>query len=429
MQLIKWELSLTRPSRFGPVVTAFFAFLAASFRSRAALQLEILALRHQIGILQRSVKRPKLTSADRCLWVWLSSLWDGWESRLSIFQAATVIGWHRKGFGLFWRWKIRHGKSGRPAVPKEVRELIRMLSRENPLWGAPHIHGELLKLGIDIGETSISKYMVRRRKPPSQTWRTFLDNHLKTLVSVDFFVVPTIRFQILYVFLVLAHERRRIVHFAVTAHPTAEWTAQQMREAFPWDSAPRYLLRDRDRIFGKEFVDQVQAMSIKQVLSAPRSPWQRAYVERVIGTIRRECLDHLIVYNERSLYRHLKIFVDYYHRSRTHLALEKDTPEPRPIQKPECGGIPSAGPLPDSYSQIRAEPPAADRAWSLPGLWHRDDSSSSSRRVRASWVRSGECQGHFWRVRLGQFWRAPKSGGPWHRAAPLWRRNESTMVR
>jgi putative transposase len=339
MQLIKWELSLTRPSRFGPVVTAFFAFLGASFRSRAALQLEILALRHQIGILQRSVKRPKLTSADRCLWVWLSSLWDGWESRLSIFQAATVIGWHRKGFGLFWRWKIRHGKSGRPAVPKEVRELIRMLSRENPLWGAPHIHGELLKLGIDIGETSISKYMVRRRKPPSQTWRTFLDNHLKTLVSVDFFVVPTIRFQILYVFLVLAHERRRIVHFAVTAHPTAEWTAQQMREAFPWDSAPRYLLRDRDRIFGKEFVDQVQAMGIKQVLSAPRSPWQRAYVERVIGTIRRECLDHLIVYNERSLYRHLKIFVDYYHRSRTHLALEKDTPEPRPIQKPECGRI------------------------------------------------------------------------------------------
>jgi transposase InsO family protein len=224
-------------------------------------------------------------------------------------------------------------------VPKEVRELIRMLSRENPLWGAPHIHGELLKLGIDVGETSVSKYMVRRRKPPSQTWRTFLDNHLKTLVSVDFFVVTTIRFQIVYVFLVLAHERRRIVHFAVTAHPTAEWTAQQMREAFPWDAAPRYLLRDRDRIFGRDFVQQVKAMGIKQVLSAPRSPWQRAYVERVIGTIRRECLDHMIVYNERSLYRHLTIFVEYYHRSRTHLALEKDTPEPRPIQKPDCGRI------------------------------------------------------------------------------------------
>jgi len=240
----------------GPVLTAFIACLGASFRTRATLQLEMLALRHQIGVLQRSVKRPKLTAADRFLWAWLSSVWTGWESRVSIIRVATVIGWQRKGFGLFWRWKIRHGNPGRPKVPTEIRELIRTLSRENLLWGAPHIHGELLKLGIDVGETSVSKYMVRRRKPPSQTWRTFLDNHLKTLVTVDFFTVPTIRFQILYVFLVLAHERRRILHFAVTAHPTAEWTAQQMREAFPWDAAPRYLLRDRDRIFGQEFVKQ-----------------------------------------------------------------------------------------------------------------------------------------------------------------------------
>ena len=197
--------------------------------------------------------------------------------------------------------------------------MIRAMSRDNPLWGAPRIHGELLKLGIALGESSVSKYMVRHRKPPSQTWRTFLGNHVKTMVSVDFFTVPTIRFQVLYVFLVLAHDRRRILHFAVTAHPTAEWTAQQLREAFPWDTAPRYLLRDRDRIFGKDFVDQIEAMGIKQVLSAPRSPWQRAYVERVIGTIRRECLDHVIVFGERSLYRHLQSFVDYYHRSRTHL--------------------------------------------------------------------------------------------------------------
>jgi hypothetical protein len=159
-------------------------------------------------------------------------------------------------------------------VPKEVRELIRTMSRENPLWGAPRIYGELLKLGIQTGETSVSKYMVRRRRPPSQTWRTLLENHAKSMVSLDFFTVPTIRFQILYVFLVLAHERRRILHFAVTAHPTAEWTAQQLREAFPWDTAPRYLLRDRDRIFGEDFVDQVKAMGIKEVLSAPRSPWQ-----------------------------------------------------------------------------------------------------------------------------------------------------------
>ena len=276
--MINWELSLINHLRFGPVLTALFAFLGASLRTRAALQLEILALRHQISVLQRSVKRPKLTIADRFLWAWLSSVWSGWQSRVSIIKAETVIDWHRQGFGLFWSRKIRRGKPGRPAVAKEVRELIRMLSRENPLWGAPHIHGELLKLGIHVGETSVSKYMVRRRKPPSQTWRTFLDNHVKTLVSVDFFVVPTIRFQILYVFLVLAHERRRILHFAVTANPTAEWTAQQMREAFPWDTAPRYLLRDRDRIFGQEFVKQVKTMGIKQVLSAPRAPWQRANV-------------------------------------------------------------------------------------------------------------------------------------------------------
>ena len=228
--MINWGLSPINRLRFGAVLTAFFASLGASFRSRAALQLEILALRHQLGVLQRAVKRPKLSPADRFLWAWLSSVWNGWESRVPIVKAATVIGWHRKGFGLFWRWKIRHGKRGRPAVPKQVRQLIRMLSRENPLWGAPHIHGELLKLGINIGETSVSKYMVRHRKPPSQSWRTFLDNHLKTMVSVDFFVVPTIRFQILYVFLVLAHERRRILHFAVTPHPTAEWTAQQTSE-------------------------------------------------------------------------------------------------------------------------------------------------------------------------------------------------------
>jgi transposase InsO family protein len=199
--------------------------------------------------------------------------------------------------------------------------------------------------------------MVRHRKPPSQTWPTFLDDHVKTMVSVDFFTVPTIRFQVLYMFLVLAHNRRRILHFAVTAHPTAEWTAQQLREAFPWDTAPRYLLRDRDRIFGKDFVDEVKAMGINQVLSAPRSPWQRAYVERVIGTIRRECLDHVIVFGERSLYRHLQRFVDYSHQSRTHLGLEKDSPEPRPIQSADMGRViamPEVGGLHHRYERRAA---------------------------------------------------------------------------
>jgi transposase InsO family protein len=331
---------------------------SSAVKTRAALQLENIALRHQIGVLHRSAKkRPQLHTPDRLLWVWLSRVWADWRSALVIVKPETVIAWHRKAFRLFWTRKIRSGKPGRPPVPREVRDLIRRMSRENPGWGAPRIHGELLKLGINVGETSVSKYLVRNRKPPSQTWRTFLENHIKSLVSVDFFTVPTIRFQVLHVFLVLAHERRGIVHFAVTAHPTAEWAAQQLREAFPWDSAPRFLLRDRDRIFGRDFVEQVKAMGITQVLSAPRSPWQRAYVERMIGTIRRECLDHLIVFNEASLCRHLQAFIGYYHRTRTHLALEKDAPDPRSVQPPDAGGIisiPEVGGLHHRYERRAA---------------------------------------------------------------------------
>src|SRR5207253_4342782 len=235
--------------------------------------------------------------------------------------------------------KSRHGQCGRPAVAKEIRQLIRRMSRGNPLWGAPKIHGELLKLGINICESTVSKYLVRHKGSPSQSWRTFLENHVKDMVSADFFTVPTIRFQILYVFLVLAHERRRIVHLAVTAHPTAEWTAQQLKEAFPWDTAPQYLLRDRDRIFGQDFVDQVKAMGIKQVLSAPRSPWQRAYMERLIGSIRRECLDHVVVFNERSLRRILSCYCAYYGYWRTHVSRHEDGPETRTVQPETWGEI------------------------------------------------------------------------------------------
>jgi putative transposase len=332
--------------------------LSSALKSRAALQLENIALRHQIGVLQRSAKkRLALNNSDRLFWIGFSRVWREWRSALVIVKPDTVLAWHRKAFRMFWTWKVRRGKPGRPAVSGEVRALIHRISRENPGWGAPRIHGELLKLGIDIGETSVSKYLVRRRKPPSQIWRTFLQNHLQCLVSVDFFTVPTIRFQVLYVFLVLAHERRRIIHFAVTAHPTAEWTAHQLREAFPWETAPRYLLRDRDRIFGHEFVSQVKAMGIHQVLSAPRSPWQRAYIERLIGTIRRECLDHMIVFNERTLKRHLSAYVAYYHHSRTHLALEKDCPESRAVQTAEVGpivSIPEVGGLHHRYERRAA---------------------------------------------------------------------------
>jgi transposase InsO family protein len=231
------------------------------------------------------------------------------------------------------------------------------VSRDNPVWGAPRIHGELLKLGIHIGETSVGKYMVRHRRPPSQTWRTFLENHVKSLVSVDFFTVPTILFQVLYVFLELAHQRCRIRHFGVTAHPTAEWTAQQLREAFPWNTAPRDLLRDRDGVFGDDFIQQVQEFGIQEVLAAPRSPWQRAYVERVIRSIRRECLDHVIVFNEASLRRTLRFHFNCYHGSRTHLSLEKDSPEPRSVQPPDMGRIvvvPQVGGLHHRYQRRAA---------------------------------------------------------------------------
>jgi putative transposase len=226
-----------------------------------------------------------------------------------------------------------------------------------PALGRPPYPRGIAELGIEIGETSVAKYMVRHRKPPSQTWRTFLDNHAHNLVSVDFFTVPTIRFQVLYVFLVLAHDRRRVVHFNVTAHPTAEWTAQQLREAFPFDQIPRYLLRDRDKIFGDTFREQVKDMNIEEVLSAPRSPWQRAYVERVIGSMRRECLDHVIVFGESSLRRTLSSYFSYYHQTRPHLSLEKDAPEPRPIQPPELGrvvAVPQVGGLHHRYERRAA---------------------------------------------------------------------------
>src|SRR4051812_30233944 len=314
--------------------------LSSFFKTSAELRLENLALRQQLGVLRRSApKQLRLTPADRIFWVWLRSVWADWKSALLIVKPATVIAWHRKGFRLFWTGRIRRGQRGRPAVPQAIRDLIRMISRNNPLWGAPRIHGELLKLGIEMTEPTVAKYMVRRSKPPSQSWRTFLDNHVKSMVSVDFFTVPTLRFQVLYVFLVLAHDRRRILQFGVTAHPTAEWTVQQLRNAFPWDSAPRYLLRDRDRIFGRDFVEQVKAMGIKQVLSAPRSPWQRAYVERVIGSIRRECLDHVVVFSESTLRHILSSYCGYYHDWRTHLSLHKDAPEGRRVQPLTDGEI------------------------------------------------------------------------------------------
>ena len=323
--------------------TLFFSFLftlRSYFQTRAALQLEILALRHQISVLRRSQRgRVRFTDVDRLLWAWLLHRWSGWRSALIIVKPETVMAWHRRGFRLYWTWKSRQGRPGRPEVSHEVRELIRKMNVANPLWGAPRIHGELLKLGIEVSQATVAKYMARQQKPPSQTWRTFLSNHVASLVSTDFFVVPTVNFRVLFVFVVLAHHRRRLIHFNVTAHPTSEWTAQQIAEAFPWDMAPRHLLHDRDSIYGGPFRQRVRGMAVREVPAAPRSPWQNPYVERLIGSIRRECLDHVPVFNEASLRWTLKSYFQYYGHSRTHLSLAKDAPDERAVQPPELGPV------------------------------------------------------------------------------------------
>ncbi len=322
------------------IFTLLLSTIVAKMRRRAWLELEVLALRHQLVVLERrQTSRPRLTSADRLFWVWLYRLWPCCLDAVVIVKPETVIRWHRRGFRLFWRWKSRPRRRGRPRTALEVRDLIRRMSRENPLWGAPRIHGELLKLGIDIAQSTVARYMVRHSRPPSQTWRTFLTNHAEGLASVDLFVVPTAAFRLLFAFIVLGHSRRRLVHFNVTQHPTAAWLARQITEAFPWDCAPAHLIRDRDGAYGIAFRDRLRAMDICEVLTAPRSPWQNAYAERVIGSIRRECLDHVIVLNERHLRRILSSYLDYYHRSRTHLSLEKDCPEPRAVQPPGMGRI------------------------------------------------------------------------------------------
>jgi len=231
------------------------------------------------------------------------------------------------------------------------------MSQANPLWGAPRIHGELLKLDIHVSQATVSKYMIRHRKPPSQSWKTFLKNHAPDLVSIDFLTVPTVTFRVFYVFLVLSHERRSVLHFAITEHPTAEWTAQQIVEAFPYDMAPKYVLRDRDKIYGSEFRRKVDGMGIKQVCTAPRSPWQNPYVERLIGSVRRECLDHLIILNTSHLHRILRSYLVYYHECRTHLSLNKDAPEERGKESLEMGkinAIPMVGGLHHRYTRRAA---------------------------------------------------------------------------
>jgi putative transposase len=299
--------------------------------------------------------RPRLVSADRLLWTWLYRIWPQILNTMVLVKPAPVIQWHRKGFRLYWRRRSR--SLGRPKMSREIRDLIRKMSQAKPLWGAPRIHGELLKLGIDVSQATVARYLPWRPKVPSPTWRSFLHNHLHDMAAVDMFLVVTARFQLLYALVVLGHERRKVIHFDITQNPTQVWLARQITEAFPWDTAPRFLLRDRDTSYGQIFRARVQAMAIEQVVTAPRSPWQNAYVERIIGSIRRECLDHVVVFDERHLRRVLSSYFRYYHQTRTHLSLGKDCPESRPIHPPAAGKIipfPQVGGLHHRYERRAA---------------------------------------------------------------------------
>ena len=306
---------------------------------RRQLALENLALRQQLAVYKRMARRPKLRRSDRLFWVWLARVWVGWRQSLVIVTPDTVLRWQRRRFREHWTKLSRRPTRGRPRVDPEITALVIQMAAANPLWGAPRIHGELLKLGIHVAERTVSRLLPKRRTPPSQTWRTFLTNHVRDLVSIDFFIVPTVRLRVLFAFVVLAHDRRRVLHFNVTEYPTAAWTAQQIVDAFPDDSAPSYLLHDRDSVYGHAFRQRVKGMGIGEVLTAAHSPWQNPFSERLIGSIRRECLNHVLVLGERHLRRTLARYFAYYHRARTHLSLDKDAPHGRPIERPELGKV------------------------------------------------------------------------------------------
>jgi transposase InsO family protein len=320
--------------------------LIGLLRSSARREAEILVLRHQINVLRRkSPNRPALSNIDRLLFVLLSRLVPTILDALTMIRPDTVIRWHRAGFRAYWRWKSGpHG--GRPRTSREIRQLIRDMSIANPLWGAPRIHGELLKLGIDVGQSTVAKYMAKRKRPPSQGWRTFLHNHADGIASMDLFVVPTISLRLLYGLLILQHGRREILWLGVTAHPTTEWIARQLTEAFGWRAAPRYLVRDRDAVYGDIFIRRLQAMGIRDRPTTARSPWQNGHAERLIGSIRRDCLDHVVAFGERHLRHLFEAYRRYYNEARTHLSLSKDAPVSRAVQavggivaKPLLGGL------------------------------------------------------------------------------------------
>jgi transposase InsO family protein len=309
------------------------AVLASPFKSKLRLEAENAVLRHQLIVLRRRLHgRVQLTNHDRWFFVQLYRWFPSILQAFAIIRPETLLRWHRAGFRRCWRWKSRP-LGGRPPIDMELRVLIRRMSLEKPLWGAPRIHGELLKVGFEVAQSSVAKYMVKRRGPPSQGWRTFLCNHAPEIAAMDLFVVPTIGFDLLNAFVIVRLDRRDLVWINVTAIPTTEWVARQITEAFPWNEAPRYLIRDRDRIYGSVVKRRLRAMGIRDRPITPASPWQNAFAERLIGSIRRECVDHVIVLGETHLRRVLKSYAGYYNNLRTHRSLNKDAPVSRPAQR------------------------------------------------------------------------------------------------
>jgi transposase InsO family protein len=307
--------------------------LASPFKSKSRLEAENAALRHQLIVLRRKVRgRVRLTNNDRWFFIQLYRWFPSILQLVTVVQPETLVRWHRAGFRYYWRWKSRP-RGGRPQIETDLRALIRKMSMENPFWGTPRIHGELLKLGYEVAQSTVAKYMVKRRRPPSQGWRTFLRNHAPDIAAMDLFVVPTIGFDLFYAFVIVRLGRRELVWINVTANPTAEWIARQLTEAFPWDEPPGYLIRDRDCMYGTIVTSRIRAMGIRDKPIAPASPWQNGFTERLIGSIRRECVDHFIVLGEAHLRRILRAYANYYNDIRTHRSLDKDVPIFRPVQR------------------------------------------------------------------------------------------------
>ena len=331
-------------------------WLLSTLRSREDLILENLALRQQLLVLRSQRPRRRLATAHKLFWIALRGVWSGWKKPLVMVTPRTVVAWHRAGFRLYWRWLSRAKQvGGRKPVSKELRGLILRMAMENPTWGAPRIHGELLKLGLDVSEPTVSRWLRRvpRRPDPVQRWLTFLRNHREAIAAMDFFTIPTLTLGVLYCFFVIGHDRRRILRCGVTRNPTTLWIAQQMREAWPYVPAHRFLLFDRDTKFGSNVVSFAKEMGSQPIRTAFRSPWQNGVAERWVGSCRRDLLDHVIVLNERHLKRLLAEYVRYYHEDRTHLGLAKDTPAGRPALPRHAAG-----------SKIRSFP-------RLGGLHHR----------------------------------------------------------